>query len=150
MSKVTSTLIPLLFFPLLAQAQAAPSHPLLVLDLNKNGVLSSEEIMLGKRPELMRLDSNRDGELSQDELPRGDANKSPATVKETPPRGLLAYFKSADSDGNGSLNRDEFGRGFAGKDEQFDKLDRNKDGQLSPAELTPRKTDTTKPPVKTP
>jgi len=44
-------------------------------------------------------------------------------------------FKKADSDGNGAINRGEAEKGMPRLAKHFDRIDANKDGQLSVAEL---------------
>ncbi len=44
-------------------------------------------------------------------------------------------FKRADTDGNGALNREEAGKGSRALARHFDRIDANKDGQITNDEI---------------
>ncbi len=110
------------------------------LDADKDGKVTSEEInqrlvkSANAKIELMkkerdaafaRLDVDGNGSISRDEF--NERAKLP-TVKDPDPKPFLARF---DKDGDGTISREEF---RAPTLANFEELDRNKDGTLSPTE----------------
>lgn len=118
-------------------------------DTDKDGKLSRDEV-----PELMRarfdtIDANKDGFIDRDELKQAGermrqdrrARGLPSEPSERPggPEGLGAnrervanFLREHDRDADGRLTLEEFG---GDRREQFQRLDANGDGFLSPPEL---------------
>ncbi len=111
-----------------------PPSPLVrVLDANKDGVISADEIANASAA-LLTLDTNGDGALSADELcpPRpADAPTPPADAKEHRPADPVML--ALDADGDGALSASEIANAPA----SLKALDTNKDGQLTRDELRP-------------
>lgn len=110
------------------------------LDADKDGKVTSEEIsqrliksanakieLLKKERDaaFAKLDSDGNGSISRDEF--NERAKLPS-VKDPDPKPFLARF---DKDGDGMISREEF---RAPTLANFEELDRNKDGTLSPDE----------------
>lgn len=110
------------------------------LDADKDGKVTSQEIsqrlvksasakieLLKKERDaaFSRLDSDGNGSISRAEF---DERAKLPTVKDPDPKPFLARF---DKDGDGTVSREEF---RAPTLANFEELDRNKDGTLSPEE----------------
>jgi hypothetical protein len=95
------------------------------LDTNNDSVISSAEFDGEAKRTFAGYDHNKDGSLSRDEYSRPGGVKSPmgGFVKEHP--------EKLDSDHDGTINEAEFLREVR---KMFDKLDLNRDGNLSAAE----------------
>jgi Ca2+-binding EF-hand superfamily protein len=83
-------------------------------DLNRNGTISKAE-WRGDKLAFARLDSNNDGKLGNEEFERQY-------------RDMEKRFNTLDRDHNGVLTREEWRGQSAGN---FDKLDDNRDGQIT-------------------
>jgi Ca2+-binding EF-hand superfamily protein len=92
------------------------------LDKNADGKLSKEEFT-GPPKRFAQLDADRDGFISAREA-RGPAASTPG--RTTAPR-----LKALDKNSDGKISREE----FPGPARRFDRLDTDKNGALTPAEL---------------
>ncbi len=105
------------------------------LDTNEDGRVLRYEYK-GEDEEFYRLDANGDGIITLSEMFRGKAaapkKAAPAKPKAEPALSDV-LFKEWDRDEDGQLSPDE----FKGSREVFDRLDKNGDWYLSPAELRP-------------
>lgn len=93
-------------------------------DTNGDGMISREEAKALPRinEHFDEIDTNKDGQITMDEL---------HAFHEKQKGG---HFKKMDTDGDGKISRAEAAK-FPKLSENFDKLDTNKDGFLSPEEL---------------
>lgn len=112
-----------------------PDFMMVLLDKNRDGSLSSEEI--DAAPEVLRaLDKDEDGTLTPEELrPRRERSRdgrdgADGRDGERPGR-RNNFFMRHDSNSDGVVTREEFA---AGMDEQFNRLDANHDGQIDAEE----------------
>lgn len=102
-------------------------------DADGNGSLSKAE-MEAAIPNLAKdfdaIDANKDGQVSHDEM-RAWRQAKKAEIKQKGSE----RFKKADSDGNGTLSKEEAEKGMPRLAKNFDAIDTNKDGQISPDEI---------------
>ncbi len=109
---------------------------LMVLDTNRDGVLSDDEIKAAAEV-IAKLDKNQDGTITIEELrmprpPRdGDGPKGPPPQDGKRPVPPLIHTLDADHDGTISAQEME------NAPESLKALDENGDGELSPDELRP-------------
>lgn len=92
------------------------------LDLNGDGAVTRDEYQVGKRA-FDRHDTDKDGVVKLSEVPAGAGPGAGADP-----------LRRMDLDGNGEVTRDEAQRW---RDQQFDRLDANSDGRLTPDEGMP-------------
>jgi hypothetical protein len=115
-----------------------PPPPLLlpVLDKNKDGALSADEISAASEA-LLSLDKNNDGKLGRKELmpppPKPPKDGSKPTGPPPPPPGPPIILKALDLDKNGELSASE----IEDAPLSLKILDKNDDGTISKAELKP-------------
>ena len=104
------------------------------LDTNHDGALTRDEATAASAERIAksfdRLDANHDGMITQEEMRAAGEARREAMKAEA-----QARFKSADRNGDGLLSKDEATAGLPRVAGNFDRLDANKDGQLSPEEL---------------
>ncbi len=102
-----------------------------MMDENKDGKLSRDEVQKGVDKMFADADANKDGVITKDEMQSHHKrmhDKMHAKVQE--------QLKAADKDGDGALSRVEVdGAGMQMLSRNFDKIDRNKDGKLTNDEL---------------
>jgi len=91
------------------------------IDTNNDGALSQEEINGAVGSRYTAFDNNKDGQLSLDEFQALWTDLTRPIV--------VRAFQFLDPDGNGAVAREEVDRRFG---TLVARLDRNKDGQLSP------------------
>jgi Ca2+-binding EF-hand superfamily protein len=119
---------------------AGPAGPVLrALDADGDGVISASEIE-GAPKALAKLDLNGDGKLTRGEI---GPNIGPSTGRRPDEAArpddrlnlasqLMARLKEADKNGDGKISKDEAPDRIK---ENFDRADRNSDGQLDETEL---------------
>jgi Ca2+-binding EF-hand superfamily protein len=113
--------------PAMAAAQGVPAaaaQRLQALDANHDGVLSRYEY--DSEAALMAMDVDGNGRISAEELQRyiGPGEQGGATASER--------IVGSDLDGDGQLSDEELRRSLGFR---FNWLDKNKDGNIDPAEL---------------
>jgi hypothetical protein len=102
------------------------------LDTNHDGAISKDEAAAGSYlvKSFDTIDTNHDGLITQDEM-RAAGEKRREEMKAE----AEARFKAADKNGDHLLSKEEVTAGMPRLARNFDQLDTNKDGQLSPEEL---------------
>ncbi len=111
---------------------AEPMMPMFgMLDENKDGKLSRDEVQKGVDKMFADADANKDGTITKDEMQSHHKrmhDKMQAKMQER--------WKAADKDGDGSLSRAEIDAAdMPMLARQFERIDKNKDGKLSNDEL---------------
>ncbi|MCU0747919.1 MAG: hypothetical protein MUF13_00025 [Akkermansiaceae bacterium] len=138
----------LLFLPLLTAAAAQPPDvggppphrpppPWRVLDADRDGVISAEEIEAAAAT-LKSLDHNRDGQLTRTELhppppPRFEEDGENEMPLPPPPPPAPPVIHVLDADHDGSISAEEMRKSA----QALATLDKNHDGILSTRELHP-------------
>jgi len=106
------------------------------LDKNNDGSLSRDEWPRAQQA-FDRVDANKDGVLSREETGKlGGAVQRVRQARGRQARVRVAKMRVRRMDGNRDrvISRNE----WKGRPEPFDRLDTNKDGQLTPAEIRAR------------
>ncbi|MFN7989644.1 MAG: hypothetical protein U0529_19380 [Thermoanaerobaculia bacterium] len=132
-------------------ADGRPPKPLVDLALDTDGdeVLSAAEIANAPAA-LKKLDTNGDGQLTMDELrpkrpddggpaggPKAPDRSGPPPEAGRPKRPLPPIVAALDADGDGVISAAEIANAAAA----LRKLDRNRDGKLTPDEYRPPRPD---------
>lgn len=99
------------------------------LDKNHDGVISKDEWPRAAEG-FTRLDANSDGVLSQDELLRA-ATPRQAMRQQRINRQIQRQVRRMDTNGDRTISREE----WRGKADLFDRMDADKDGLLTAAEI---------------
>lgn len=106
-------------------------------DADGNGVISQDEFN-GPEHAFARLDANEDGQITQEEAlaatPRQGRQAGQAGMQRgnvNPEQRWQRMLERHDADNSGTISQDE----FMGRDEVFDAIDANDDGQISEDEL---------------
>ena len=100
-------------------------------DNNHDGKLSKDEVHNGVDKMFSEIDANKDGYISKDEMQAHHKK-----MREQMQSRMQERWKAADKDGDGALSRAEVdAAGMKMLSRDFDKLDKNKDGKLTPDEL---------------
>jgi len=100
-------------------------------DTNKDGRVSMQEAQEGTARLFKEIDTNKDGFISKEEM-----QAHHKAMHEKHSEMMREKWKAADKDGDGALSRAEIEAGnmpMLARD--FDKLDKNKDGKLTPDEM---------------
>ncbi len=99
-------------------------------DANRDGKLTKDEVRAGVDKAFADADSNKDGTISKEEMQAHHKtmhDKMRSTMQER--------WKAADKDGDGALSRAEAdSAGLKRLSHDFDQLDKNRDGKLTPDE----------------
>ena len=96
------------------------------IDLDKNNIISREEIVGEATKAFSGYDSNNDGKLTASELSsRGVSRSAMAGF-------LKGHYKEIDRDGDGTLTQAE---AVGNAERMFNKMDRNSDGEISQEEM---------------
>lgn len=102
-----------------------------LFDENKDGKLSKDEVQRGIDKMFAEADTDKDGLLSQDEM-----QSHHAAIYDKMRSQMQAHWKAADKDGDGALSRAEVDAAKMPRlSRDFDRLDANKDGKLTPDEM---------------
>ncbi len=102
-----------------------------MMDENKDGKLSRDEVNKGVDRMFADADANKDGVITKDEM-RAHHGKMHDRMQTK----MQERWKSADKDGDGALSRAEVDAAdMPMMSRNFEKLDRNKDGKLSTDEM---------------
>ena len=100
-------------------------------DANHDGKLSKEEVRNGIDKLFTEVDTNKDGFISKEEM-----RVHHKSMHEQMRSKMQERWKAADKDGDGALSRAELETaGMKRPLRDFDKLDKNKDGKLTPDEM---------------
>lgn len=100
-------------------------------DANHDGKLSKDEVRTGVDKMFAEIDTNKDGSISKEEM-----QAHHKAMREQMKSRMQERWKAADKDGDGALSRAEVdGAGMKMMSRDFDKLDKNKDGKLTPDEI---------------
>ena len=104
-------------------------------DKNNDGRISRDEAREGTDRLFNEIDTNKDGFISKEEM-KAHHKAMHEKFREGVRERMREHWKTADKDGDGALSRAEV---EAAKMQRlardFDKLDKNKDGKLTPDEL---------------
>ena len=100
-------------------------------DTNHDGKLSKDEARAGVDKMFAEIDTNKDGFISKEEM-----QAHHKAMREQMQSRMQERWKVADKDGDGALSRAEVdAAGMKMLSRDFDKLDKNKDGKLTPDEV---------------
>jgi len=112
-----------------ALAEEDVKQLLLLMDTDKNGKISRQEYMQFMQAEFNRLDVDQSGELDTKELTKSSLRPGVSSGEDDVKRLLLMM----DTDKNGKISRQEY---MHFMQVEFDRLDKDKNGELDPKELT--------------
>ena len=102
-----------------------------MMDENKDGKLSREEVQKGVDRMFADADANKDGVITKDEM-RAHHKKMHDRMQSK----MQERWKAADKDGDGALSRAEIDAAdMPMLSKNFDRLDKNKDGKLTTDEM---------------
>lgn len=102
-----------------------------MMDENKDGKLSRDEVQKSVDKMFADADANKDGLITKDEM-RAHHGKMHDRMQAK----MQERWKAADKDGDGALSRAEIDTAdMPMLSRNFEKLDRNKDGKLTTAEM---------------
>lgn len=102
-----------------------------MFDENKDGKLSKDEVHKGVDKMFTDIDTNKDGQITKEEM-----QAHHKAMHDQMHSKMQERWKAADKDGDGALSRAEVdGAGMKMLSRDFDKLDKNKDGKLTPDEI---------------
>ncbi len=102
-----------------------------MMDENKDGKLSRDEVQKSVDKMFADADANKDGVISKDEM-RAHHGKMHDRMQAK----MQERWKAADKDGDGALSRAEIDAAdMSMLSRNFEKLDRNKDGRLTTDEM---------------
>lgn len=102
-----------------------------MMDTNSDGKLSPDEHATGARKMFDTMDANHDSKVTAAEMDVAHQKIAGAKAKKTD-MSSAEKIKVVDTNGDGILSADEH---VAGSKNMFDKMDNDKDGFLSKAEL---------------
>ena len=99
------------------------------LDLDKDGLVTKEEMTAYRAAEMKAADTNADGKLSAEEMTAARLKKMEARVAEM----TAKMITKLDTDKDGLVSGEELAAA-PGQDKMFDPLDENEDGSISKEE----------------
>ncbi len=100
-------------------------------DKNNDGRISREEMREGMERRFNEIDTNKDGFITTEEM-----HAFHKAMHEKYGEMISERWKAADKDGDGALSKSELENSpMSGMARNFEKLDKNKDGKLTPDEL---------------
>lgn len=108
---------------------AGPMPTFEELDLDKDGLVTKEEMTAHRAAELKAADTNADGKLSAEELTAAHVAKMQARVAEM----TANMITKLDTDKDGLVSAEEFAVA-PGLEKMFDHVDENGDGSISKEE----------------
>lgn len=125
----------------------------MMLDQNKDGVITRAEVIAVANERFAKLDKNGDGKISGDERPGRRGATKPDMTREQLQQKMLASFDAADANKDGKIDQNErqsmrgdrgrkghgmrHGGQFGGGEmRQLMKADANRDGVVTKAEAT--------------
>lgn len=104
-------------------------------DTDKDGRISKEEMRNGTDKVFAEIDTNKDGFISKEEMEahhKAMREKMHDKMRDK----MQERWKAADKDGDGALSKAEVDAAKMNHlSRDFDKLDKNKDGKLTPDEI---------------
>ena len=104
-------------------------------DTDKDGRISKEEMRTGTDKVFAEVDTNKDGFVSKDEMQAHHKAMREKMHDKMRDR-MQERWKAADKDGDGALSKAEVDAAkMSHLSRDFDKLDKNKDGKLTPDEI---------------
>ena len=104
-------------------------------DTDKDGRISKEEMRAGTDKVFADVDTNKDGFVSKDEMEAHHKAMREKMHDKMRDR-MQERWKAADKDGDGALSKAEVDAAKMNHlSRDFDKLDKNKDGKLTPDEI---------------
>lgn len=104
-------------------------------DTDKDGRISKEEMRAGTDKVFAEADSNKDGFVSKEEMAAHHKSMHDQMHQKMQDR-MQERWKAADKDGDGALSKAEVDAAkMPHLSRDFDKLDKNKDGKLTPDEI---------------
>ena len=104
-------------------------------DTDKDGRISKDEMRAGTDKLFAEADTNKDGFISKEEM-AAHHKAMHDQMHERMQDKMQERWKAADKDGDGALSKAEVDAAKMNRlSRDFDKLDKNKDGKLSPDEI---------------
>lgn len=103
-------------------------------DANKDGAVSREEAQAAFERHFATLDGDKDGKVTPEEIKRAHVNARKMRADRFR-AAFDASYKKADLNGDGVLSREEANAGLPRLSRGFDRLDSDKNGQLTVAEI---------------
>ncbi len=104
-------------------------------DTDKDGRISKDEMRAGTDKVFAETDTNKDGFISKEEM-EAHHKAMRDKMREKMRDKMQERWKAADTDGDGALSKAEVDAAkMTHLSRDFDKLDKNKDGKLSPDEI---------------
>jgi Ca2+-binding EF-hand superfamily protein len=123
---MTTAFVALLAAPFVANAadMGRLGDNLVKYDANKDGMITREEVRVGRKTQFDQLDRNHDGAITDADVPR--------MAKRAKGAQFQILMQSFDTNGDKRINRDEF---VNGPMPGFDQADTDKNGVVDGAEL---------------
>lgn len=119
-----------------AQRMADPMMPMFgMLDENKDGKLSRDEVQKGVDKMFAEADANKDGAVTREEM-QAHHKRMHEKMRDQMQSTMQERWKAADKDGDGALSRAEVDNAdMPMMARQFERLDKNRDSKLTKDEV---------------